>query len=254
MVPGTEWIKWTLIKRHPITPHRNMPHNFSFDMKIWQLATSLTPTTGGPAHKRAGLAIVQKGPHRLADRHARRFLVRVHQLRGNNHLRVFGYHSCAFHLLRSNSIHLDARVSAAREWLVHRGLSKIRNTRESLNLYISNYLQRSPAFAPLFRFFRDPDAPTQFAGYYSVANSWFFGATRLTNAPECVTTFLDPPLSLAPTSMLFSLPLYDRRFGPSLPRGLGIGRNMHTDRSTKGLILVFRRMLKTVTVLFSFLI
>jgi len=103
-----------------------MPYNFSFDMKIWQLATSLTPTTGGPAHKRAGLAIVQKGPHSLADRHARRFLVRVHQLRGN-HLRVFGYHSCAFHLLRSNSIHLDARVPAAWEWLEHRGFSKIRN-------------------------------------------------------------------------------------------------------------------------------
>jgi len=57
-------------------------------------STALTPATGGSAHKRASLAIVQEGPHGLADRHAGRFLVRVHQLRGN-HLRVLGHHRAA---------------------------------------------------------------------------------------------------------------------------------------------------------------
>lgn len=85
------------------------PHNFSSDIHKNSFTagnTALTPTTGSPAHKRAGLAIVQKGPHSLADRHARRFLVRVHQLRGD-HLRVFGNHSYSLSLSRARaSLHL----------------------------------------------------------------------------------------------------------------------------------------------------
>lgn len=80
----------TSTRRRTITPIPISSTSHGRNPKAGNAA--LTPTTGGPAHKRAGLAIVYKGPHGLAARHARRLLVRVHQLHRGDHPRVLGHH------------------------------------------------------------------------------------------------------------------------------------------------------------------
>lgn len=114
-----------------------MPHNLPRYRVTLNLATPrlplLTPATCSPAHERPGLPIIQKGPHGLADRHARRLLVRVHQLRGD-HPRILGYHRVPPVLLLDFSLFLSplalARLTERARAPAHtgRGTTK-RNTR-----------------------------------------------------------------------------------------------------------------------------
>lgn len=194
---------------------------------------ALTPATGGPAHKRAGLAIVQKGPHGLAARHARWFFVRVHQLHRGNHLRVVGYHRVP----PVTRIPFDSQNARTRPRDTS-NTPEFSPEFEALRTQNYSFVDRTSLARrdSLFSFPPYADSKRsqfQLAGYsdsQGVANSCFFGATRLTKRAQARRD-LPPPLSSFASSfppVLFRLPLLDRRFGPSFLRGLGAAKDADT--------------------------